>query len=310
MGFLGFCLAGLGFMLIGAWEAVSLSVPSTSLTKKALPSCFTHLLAALLSFFAIVNSSISAIDSSHSSDHIGVPHQLQLIAVASLFLLYSLTGIVAAKFTHLLPLPSQILDLLALFGFGQEFLLFYLQRKDPDGLENRYYGLLLVPIAVCFASTTLAIKSPKSPYPRLGRAVGLVLQGTWLLQMGFSFYTNLITHGCSLREKSRGNYTVRCRGHANAHRSMAIATLQFNCHLAFLVILVVGVYWAFGSGDRESNSREYASYKPISEELRQFEGRGQFTLDSDDEDQIVVTENGTKEKVVIPVEGTNGFGPH
>ncbi|XP_068638821.1 uncharacterized protein [Aristolochia californica] len=310
MGFLGFCLAGLGFVLIGAWEAVSLTVPSLTLNKKATPSCFSHLLAFLLSFFFIVNASISVIDSSHSSDHIGVPLQLQVIAVASLFLLYSIAGIVTTKFTHLLPLPTEILDLVVLFAFGQEFLLFYLQRKDPTGLENRYYDLLIVPIIVCFSSTLLAFKSPKSPYPRLGRAAGLLLQGTWLVQMGFSFYTNLMTHGCALREKSRGNYTIKCKSHADAHRSMAIATLQFNCHLAFLVILVVGVYWSFGSGDRERNSRDYTTYKPISEELRQFESRGQFTLDSDEEDEIVVAENGSTEKVVIPVEGMNGFGSH
>nr|DAD27210.1 TPA_asm: hypothetical protein HUJ06_028678 [Nelumbo nucifera] len=38
--------------------------------------------------------------------------------------------------------------------------------------------------------------------------------------MGFSFYTSLIAHGCSLHEKRRGNYTVKCKGHPEYHRGI------------------------------------------------------------------------------------------
>ena len=155
--------------------------------------------------------------------------QLQVLAIASLFLLYDCGS--SGKFLYFISytaIPSLLLNLIGLFVFIVEFLLFYFQRKDPSGIEYRYFDLLLVPITVWIFSTILDLKTPNSNFPKFYRGVGLILQGMWFLQMGLSFYTkNFVAHGCSLHQKSRGNYTIKCKGHPEYHRARAIATLHF-----------------------------------------------------------------------------------
>lgn len=251
---------------------------------------------------------VSFIDAVNSSDRVGSALQLQVLAIASLFLLYAVLGLVV-NFSNSFPLPSSLLSLIGLFAFVEEFLLFYLQRKDASGIENRYFDLLLVPITVCVFSTILDLKSPKSNFPRLARGVGLILQGMWFLQMGFSFYTNLIAHGCSLHERSRGNYTVKCKGHPEYHRARAIATLQFNCHLALMVVLVVGIYSIVAR--RHGGHSEFMTYRPLVAEMQPLEN--QFTLDSDDDLDEVIREEGSVEKQkagVVVEHHVNGNGTH
>lgn len=131
--------------------------------------------------------------------------------------------------------------------------------------------------------------NPTSSIPTLGRGIGLVLQGMWFIQMGFSFFTNAIAHGCDVIEKSRGNFTVLCQGHMASHRGMAIATLQFNCHLALLLIVIVVVYAFVVS--KFGLPGDYENYAPLNEELRELDHHNGFTLDSDDDDDVVGEEN-------------------
>lgn len=187
--------------------------------------------------------------------------------------------------------------------------MFYNQRKDPDGIENRYYDLLLVPICVCIVSTLLEFRSQNSQispnyYSRLGRGVGLVMQGMWFVQMGVSFYSNSITDGCFMKGKSRGNFTIRCKGHPEFHRARAVATLQFNCHLALLVCFIVGGYSLVSR--RYGVSNHSLQYKPLGAEMQSLDlgqGQGRFTLDSDEDD---VDGNVVVEKSVA----VNGYGSH
>ena len=251
----------------------------------------------------------SLIDAVNSKDRVGWPLQLQVLAIAFLFLMYAVIGLLM-KFTDSIPLPSSFLNLIAFFAFAEEFLLFYLQKKDTVGIENRYFDMMLVPITICLFSTVLELRSPKSNLPRLGRAIGLILQGTWFLQMGLSFFSNWVAHGCSLHEKSRGNYTVRCKGHPEYHRGRAIATLQFNCHLAFLVVLVVAV---FSMVSRKRGGQEgFVQYGPIGVETQSLNLAGQFSLDSDDEDDEEIKGGASVEKQKpAAIEMTvNGHGSH
>ncbi|KAA8530280.1 hypothetical protein F0562_004989 [Nyssa sinensis] len=187
-----------------------------------------------------------------------------------------------------------------------------LEKKDPSGIENRYFDLLLVPISVCAFSTILELKTPKSNFAGLSRGVGLILQGTWFVQMGFSFYSDLMAHGCSLHEKSRGNYTVRCKGHPEYHRGRAIATLQFNCHLSFLVVLIVGVFSLINK--KNGGRGEFMRYKPLGAEMQQLDNQARFTLDSDDDKDDGIKEEGNvadlRAVVMVPELGINGDGSH
>ncbi|CDP05586.1 unnamed protein product [Coffea canephora] len=185
MGLFTYTIACGGFILIGAWESfvssseciqnTPLSPPLTSprsisainnsstQTKKAplSSSSVTCLSTSVLSFFFILNSLISISDALNSKDHVGFAFQLEVIAIALLFFLYSTLGL----FAHVkisFQFPSAILNMLLLFAFGEEFLFFYVRRKDPGGVENRYYDLFLVPVGICLFCTILELESPKS----------------------------------------------------------------------------------------------------------------------------------------------------
>ncbi|XP_031280141.1 uncharacterized protein LOC116138566 [Pistacia vera] len=326
MGLLTFTAAGGGFILIGIWESLSsldpsetqLSDPSKSRLsdtnkerRDLYSSSLSFVIVCFFSFLFVLNSLVSVFNAVNFRDRVGSALQLQVLAIASLFFLYSVLGLLR-NFRSSFSLPSSVLDLVLLFAFVEEFFLYYLQRKDTSGIENRYFDLLLVPILVCVISTVLELRltSSRSNFARLGRGVGLVLQGMWFLQMGLSFYTNLLAHGCSLHEKSRGNYTIRCKSHADYHRARAIATLQFNCHLALLVALVVGFYSMMAKRNGIRGGGDFMKYRPLGAEMQPMEIVSNFTLDSD-EDEIIEEENIAKPKVEVGVKGLeNGHGSH
>ncbi|XP_047939392.1 uncharacterized protein LOC125186949 [Salvia hispanica] len=330
MGLFTYTVAGAALILIGGLEslasaAISLKQISTSdppppKTQRPAPatasflSTVTFLLISIVSILSIVNSLISLSDAASSKDSTGVVLQLEVIAIALLFLLYSGLGILSSIIESF-RFPSKLLNVIYMFAFGEEFLLFYAQNKDPSGIENRYYDLILVPIAVCLFSTILELKGSKSSYPKLGRGVGLVLQGMWTLQMGVSFYSNLIANGCALHARSRGNFTIKCKGHPEYHRGRAIATLQFNCHLALLITIAAGVFSVFCK--TYSINRDFMRYTPLGV------GNGgdmqldnsQFTLESDDEDgengiQEVRSVEMQKAALVVPESTVNGYNSH
>ncbi|KAJ3700634.1 hypothetical protein LUZ61_004339 [Rhynchospora tenuis] len=306
-GLLPFFVAGLGFLFISAVES---SLPISSASGSPSRSRYLPLRLRYTSFLTLSSlfllSSLLATFNSLSSTHdpLGASLPLSSLAAASLFLLYSLSGLLSLPPVSLLPLPSSFLDLLAIFSFSLEFIYFYLRRKDLDGIENRYFDLLLVPILLCIVSTVLIISWPRSVAPRLARAAGLALQGTWFLQMGFSFFTNAIAHGCDIHHKSTANYTIKCKTHEEYHRARAIATLQFNCHLALLVVMATVVYGLVARNKVSTDN----GYRPLNKELQMGTGISRFTLDSDEEDaEIVIESNGHESsEVALHVPDENG----
>lgn len=136
---------------------------------------------------------------------------LQRMGVACVFLFYAVVALIVDN-SRVLPIPPEIIKLLILFAFGQEFLLFYLQR-DHVGLEIQYHYLLLVPVGVCLGSTAAEIAYPKAVLPPLVRSMGLILQGTWFLQIAVSLFSpKWVSQGCALQEIGEGDYTVTCQG--------------------------------------------------------------------------------------------------
>ncbi|XP_024530847.1 transmembrane protein 45B-like [Selaginella moellendorffii] len=107
----------------------------------------------------------------------------------SMFLVYSLAAILKEK-TRILPLPKEILRLLAVTAFGLEFFLFYLKEDDGSGVQGQYHRLLLVPIGVCLLSTLLRICYTRSELLRFIQSLGLILQGAWFFQMASSIFSS------------------------------------------------------------------------------------------------------------------------
>ncbi|CAN0857522.1 hypothetical protein LINGRAHAP2_LOCUS6786 [Linum grandiflorum] len=330
MGLFSFTLAGAGFILIGAWESLrsssSTHAPNSSQSSiqstkhlqenpdATSSSSLTYAAVCIFSFLFIADSLLSLFNAVDSHDGIGSALQLQILSIAAVFLLYSLLGLLTNLSLTPIRFPTKLLDLILLFGFLEEFLLYYLQKKDTAGIENRYFDLMLVPISICLVSTLLELKSnpeeASNYYPRLARGVGLILQGTWFVQMGISFYSVLIVQGCSLRARSRGNYTITCKGHHEIHRANGIATLQFNCHLALLVLLASALYSSIVNKAGYYTHSGERQYNPIGAEMLQMEsgGGGRFTLDSDEDEIREEEENGDKEAVLKV--GLNGYGSH
>lgn len=317
MGILSYAVAGGGFAVTGAWEALDSSNLDPNSSPSTDPSSpiaqispsppksvgSSSISVALLSSLFIANSIFSFFSSIGSRDRVGSMIQLQILAAALLFLVYAiLTYLVNSKNAVFVALPSSITTLVLLFGFIEEFLMFYLQKKDVSGIENRYYDLMLVPIAICVFSTVFELKSDSNThrFAKLGRGIGLILQGTWFLQMGVSFFTGLITNNCSFHEKSRGNFTIKCKGHSDYHRAKAIATLQFNCHLALMVLLATGLF-SVVANKKGYLPEDHSKYRPLGAEM---ENLATFTLDSDEEDDIRQEGNVAKDA------GLNGISSH
>lgn len=139
----------------------------------------------------------------------------QRLVVAINFLFYAIVALIVDN-TTVLPVPPEMISLLALSAFVQEFLLFYFQR-DGAGLETQYHYLLLVPIGVCAGATAAEIPYPKAVLPPLLRSMGLVLQGTWFVQIAVSvFSSKWISQGCTVKEDGEGDYTVVCEGESSS----------------------------------------------------------------------------------------------
>lgn len=155
----------------------------------------------------LVVSSIEA----EAQHPVAVSVNSQRLVVAINFLFYAVVTLIVDN-TKVLPVPPEMISSIALSAFVQEFLLFYFQR-DGAGLESQYHYLLLVPIGVCAASTAAEIAYPKALLPPVIRSMGLVLQGTWLVQIAVSvFSSKWISQGCSLKEDGEGDYTITCQG--------------------------------------------------------------------------------------------------
>ncbi|CAL0318695.1 unnamed protein product [Lupinus luteus] len=299
MSLISFAFAGFGFILIGTHQAIN-SNPSSS---------FFFIFLSIFSSSFILNSLISLFDAINSNDAVGSALQLQILPVPLIFLFYSILSLLNKH----LRLPTPLLGLICNFAFVEQFLLFYLQRKDAGGVENRYYDLLLVPLLICIFSTGFELKNSKSKSPKLGLGLGLILQGTWFVQTGLSLFAkNWVAEGCALHIVSRGNYSLRCNGHPEYHRARAIATLQFNCHLALMVVVVVALYplicW------KDGGYVESSKYRPLGAELQSVQNSANFTLDSDgdgdDEYEIKEGHDVADQKAVVVELGLNGHGSH
>ncbi|KAJ8429204.1 hypothetical protein Cgig2_032990 [Carnegiea gigantea] len=263
MGLFSFAIAGGSLILIGAWESLS----SSASLPLGLPK--------------------TLVTSSRPSQR--TPR-------------FSTVTLISTAFLSLLFIFDAFLSFIDAVG-SKDKMGSALQLQDPKGIENRYYSVMLVPVSICIISTMTELKNPNSNVPRLARGLGLILQGTWFVQMGLSFFTGFIAHNCILHHKSRGNYTIKCNGHMDSHRGGAIAVLLFNCYLALLVALISGVYSVVGRMYMDVD--DYRSYRPLGRDVQVVESRGKFTLDSDSED-AGIDEIKQEEGNVGVLRGVNG----
>eukprot|EP00245_Coleochaete_scutata_P017708 TRINITY_DN8832_c0_g1_i1.p1 TRINITY_DN8832_c0_g1~~TRINITY_DN8832_c0_g1_i1.p1 ORF type:complete len:334 (-),score=36.52 TRINITY_DN8832_c0_g1_i1:775-1776(-) len=171
------------------------------------------------------------------------------------FFLYALVALITET-TGWLPLPWGGLNVLAAVAFSQEFLLFYFHSADHMGLEGQYHFLLLLSIGAGLVCTLLEILYPSSFNLPLLRAMSMVLQGTWFWQTAFSIFGGpaFVTDGCKWAEGPGDEVGIVCQSESHMHRGMALANLQFNWHLA---VVLVGTLALFAYLMRKHNPPSY-----------------------------------------------------
>lgn len=327
MGLEGLIGAGLGFLSIGLWQAFTVvkffrlndsasSGGGARRSRQLLKGGNSHrnIELSIIAVLSILHMVFSLIASSNDQAHgsgVGMALSLERFGVATLFLMYSLVAFISESST-ILPLPAGTLELVALFAFGEEFLLFYSNNSGEHdaGLETQYYSLILVPIGVCLLATAMEVAFPTAVLPPFVRSMALVLQGTWFFQMAASIYTTKwMAQGCELDKRGEGDVTLRCEG-MSLMRGKAIATLQFNCHLAMLLLFLLPLYalmsriYTFPStyerlGDNEvsDEARGSLQVKDRGQELAQAEYR--HVLEDEDENSDSLEAKGAPD--------TNGF---
>ncbi|KAL7594381.1 uncharacterized protein LOC111908097 isoform X1 [Lactuca sativa] len=156
------------------------------------------------------------------------------------FLFWVLLIFIAIKeFIDPIAMPEHFIFVFA----GVAFLIEYLMNgKGIVGLGELEYsflgGLTLVCSAACFF---LSLK-PSAYFADFLLSSGLVLKGTWVLQVGLSLYTDAFAFkGCGkvviAPSQGQGNTDVKCDLEEDKLRGMALMNLLFVVHSIMVLIM-------------------------------------------------------------------------
>ncbi|XWS44224.1 hypothetical protein CRYUN_Cryun15aG0025900 [Craigia yunnanensis] len=181
-------------------------------------------------------------------------------------------------------------------------------KENPFSSSSSFIFASIFALLI-FLNSVISIFDAFSSKDRVGSMLQLQLLSIALL---FLLYSALGLLNIYMK-KSTGNYTIKCKDHPEHHRGRAIATLQFNCHLALLLVLVVGMLSIMGKINGVGVSRGGLRYRPLGAEMQQMDNNvGNFTLDSDDDldDGIKEEDDLKKEKLAIVALGVKGHGSH
>ena len=137
---------------------------------------------------------------------------------------------------------------------GVVFLMDYsVMDKGISGVANVVYGLLGGLTLVCaFACFYLSVK-PSAFFAEFFLSSGLVFKGTWLLQIGFSLYTDVFgLKGCQQISILRlipqmENVDVQCDLDEDSLRGVAMMELLFIFHAIVVLVFSVGLFGVLGS---------------------------------------------------------------
>ncbi|GAA0150608.1 hypothetical protein LIER_09515 [Lithospermum erythrorhizon] len=143
MGFFTYTVVGVGIILLGAFEYLisasespenypdpplspPQSPPTPSTTKSPLfSSSVTYISICILSILFILDSLMSIVDAVKTNDHVGTVIQFEVILIALVFLLYVVFRLIdVIKKDGVFKLNGSIMNMVCLFGFGEEFWLF------------------------------------------------------------------------------------------------------------------------------------------------------------------------------------------
>lgn len=154
------------------------------------------------------------------------------------FLFWVLFIFIAIKeFLDPIAMPEHFIFVFA----GVAFLIEYLMNgKGIVGLGELEYSLLGGLSLVCAAACFFLSIRPSAYFADFLLSSGLVLKGTWVLQVGLSLYTDAFAFkGCGkvVIAPAQGNTDVKCDLEEDKLRGMALMNLLFVGH-AIMVLIV------------------------------------------------------------------------
>ncbi|EYU39240.1 hypothetical protein MIMGU_mgv1a019038mg [Erythranthe guttata] len=218
-------------------------------------------------------------DGTIPSNHL---HNFEHSNISLTFLTYALLSILLDKLDP--PAKTGLTHLLAAVAFGQQLLIFHLHSADHMGVEGRYHWLLQIAISMSLLTTLLGINYHKSFLNSFVRSTSVMLQGVWLMVMGFMLWTpSLIPKGCFMNLEE-GHKVVRCHGEEALERAKSLVNIQFSWYVLGVTIFAVIVYLVMVK---------------LYHEKIEYQSLSKFVLD-DDRDDVEAQKKANNNKIEEP----------
>ncbi|KAK7393655.1 hypothetical protein VNO78_22216 [Psophocarpus tetragonolobus] len=133
-----------------------------------------------------------------------------------------------------------------LFG-GVVFLVEYsVIGKGVSGIAGSVYGFLGGLTLVCACACIYLAVKPSAFFADFLLSSGLVFKGTWLLQVGFSFYTDVFgLKGCgkvTFLGPQKESIDVQCDLDEDSLRAVALMQFLFTVHVIGVMVLAIGMF--------------------------------------------------------------------
>lgn len=123
--------------------------------------------------------------------------------------------------------------------------------KGVSGVAGVVYGLLGGLTLVCAAACIYLSVRPAAFFAEFLLSSGMVFKGTWLLQAGFSLYTEAFgLKGCqkiSILPPQQENVDVHCDLDEDSLRGVALMQFLFTVHAIVVMVLALGIFGVLAS---------------------------------------------------------------
>lgn len=153
--------------------------------------------------------------------------------------------VLVSETTAALPFPSDAPFLFSSMAFGLECLSVTHEAARNQGLESQCNLLLAYIAGLCAVASGLLALRPKLFLVDVVLCMGIILQGTWLFQIGLYLYVeDYIPEGCHYRlDLPTGiDGSTVCDVEVSRIRAVALMNLAFNFHVIMVVCFSVLVF--------------------------------------------------------------------
>ncbi|CAJ1967187.1 unnamed protein product [Sphenostylis stenocarpa] len=136
---------------------------------------------------------------------------------------------------------------------------YYVMEKGVSGLAGSVYGFLEGLTLVCSGACICLAVKPSAFFADFLLSCGLLFKGTWLLQAGFSLYTDFFgLKGCgkiNFLKSQKESVDVQCDLDEDRLRGVALMHFLFTVHAIGVMVLAVGAFCVL-AGNRSLRNGE------------------------------------------------------